>query len=179
MIFLIFLPTFFFLFDMLLYFLLGYSHIITIMGFVLFSFFNNSKVPESVQVLAFFYALIQASIFYNSVFMFLIFCIVTRLLFAKLVLFLRDSFALHLFIILVFITFYGLFMEKLGFFGLKNYTILDFFIIITIILIQSFFLNSIYNASGQGNRLYKARGKSGHQTGNVPFDKIRTGNKYC
>lgn len=179
MIFLIFLPTFFFLFDMLLYFLFGYSHIITVMGFVLFSFFNNSKVPESIQLLAFFYALVQASIFYDSAFLVLIFCIITRLVFAKLVLFLRDSFVVHLFIILVFMIFYELFMEKIGLFGLKNYTVLDFFTIITIISTQSFFLNSIYKASGQGNRLYKARGKSGHQTGNVPFDKIRTGNKYC
>jgi hypothetical protein len=174
----IFLPTLFFMFDMLLYFLLGYSHIITIMGFVLFSFFNHN-VPESAQMLGLFYALLQASIFYNTVLIVLIFCVVIRYLFSKIALFLRDGFALHLIMTLVCIGFYVVFLQKIGLIGLKNYTVLNFFTIIILTLAQSLFLNSIYGASGQSNRLRKARGKSGHQTGNVPFDKIRTGNKYC
>ena len=33
-----------------------------------------------------------------------------------------------------------------------------------------------YIISRQDNRLYITRGKSGHQTRDVPFDKIRAGN---
>lgn len=179
MVFWIFLPTFFFMFDMLLYFLFGYSHVITTMGFVLFSFFNTSKIPEVVQVLAFFYALLEASIFYNSILIVLIFCFAVRFLFLKIAFFLRDSFTLHVIMTLFCLGFYVAFIQKIGLLGLKSYTGSDFFTIIIITLAQFLFLNSIYGASGQSNRLRKARGKSGHQTGNVPFDKIRTGNKYC
>jgi hypothetical protein len=174
----IFLPTLFFVVDTLVYFLFGNTYVVTTMSFVLFSFFNHNA-SEKVQALGVFYLLLQASIFYGTIIIASVFCIVARYLFARVALFFKDGLLLHSIMTLFCMSCYMVVMSKTGLIQLNNYTIFTFFVIITIILIQSLFLNSIYGASGQSNRLCKARGKSGHQTGNVPFDKIRAGNKYC
>lgn len=173
-----FLPTMFFIFDMLVYFLFGYLHITTIVSFLFFCFFNQN-IPLLSQLLALFYVLIQASVFYNTVLVILIFCIGVKYIFSKANLFLKEGLFLQVFMTLFSMALYTISIDKSGLLMLKNYTALNFLVIMIVTLFQTLFLKDIYKASGQSNRLCKTRGKSGHQTGNVPFDKIRTGNKFC
>jgi len=174
----LFLPTMFFVFDMLVYFIAGYMGFGTIMNFFLYSLFNRT-ITQTARILALLYCLIQVSVFYNTIIITSILSMIFAIFLFNISFFIAIPFFFQVVIIAISVLGHT-FVIEWGIFGtLESYTIGLIFGRIIVTVLELLFLKSIYVISGQSNRLSKIRGKSGHQTGNVPFDKIRTGNKYC